>query len=179
MVSFQYLAVSQKSYMIVDWDFKRNVNINSCAVKEQAYKLLVWPILEYSQTVSDTRHLKYSSWNPFSGKQQHSLWTDTVELVVSVVCWLNWTGSCTTSRCSSGVFLQNPLSVSSSQHATGIETSSWTNSQWKFTGVPHACNLSGLSNELVLPHCKRLEPPAWRSCTYIYSWILQDLHPSI
>jgi len=32
---------------------KRNVNISSCAVKEQAYKSLVRPILEYSQTVWD------------------------------------------------------------------------------------------------------------------------------
>jgi len=32
---------------------KRNININSRAVKEQAYKSLVRPILEYSQIVWD------------------------------------------------------------------------------------------------------------------------------
>jgi len=42
---------------------KRNVNINSCVVKEQAYKSLVRPILEYSQTV----------WDPYSSSETQQL----------------------------------------------------------------------------------------------------------
>ena len=42
---------------------KRNININSRAVKEQAYKSLVRPILEYSQTV----------WNPYTVTQTQQL----------------------------------------------------------------------------------------------------------
>ena len=42
---------------------KRNININSRAVKEQAYKSLVRPILEYSQTV----------WDPYTVTQTQQL----------------------------------------------------------------------------------------------------------
>jgi len=42
---------------------KRNININSHAVKEQAYKSLVRPILEYSQTV----------WDPYTVTQTQQL----------------------------------------------------------------------------------------------------------